>query len=190
MGEREANWILILHFHMFDIERQSGQGPVENPLIGLTKRTAQFERTGDGRVAGGLAAQIMAPKRIEIKLIHLKRQVSRITIAQLNVPTEQQRTLLQMRITGDMKLASLRDRLQVEFAGEFMIESQVAHMDIRIDGRSFGSAGAFEDEIGAAFHGETTGINLRDFGEIEIVSGKIEAEGTRGRIVGCASSND
>src|SRR5260370_21405871 len=86
-----------------------------------------------------------------------------------------------------MELATLRDGLQVEFTGEFMFKSQVAHMDVGIDRGSVGSAGTFEDEIGAAFHGETTGIELAHVGEFEVVAGQVEMECSRRRVIGGAS---
>src|SRR5260370_42665680 len=82
-----------------------------------------------------------------------------------------------------MELATLRDGLQVEFTGEFMFKSQVAHMDVGIDRGSVGSAGTFEDEIGAAFHGETTGIELAHVGGVEDVAGQVEMEGCRRRVI-------
>ena len=63
-------------------------------------------------------------------------------------------------------------------------------MDVGIDGGCVGSAGAFENEIGASFDGEAIGMNLADVGEIEIIAGEIETEGAGGRIVGGASGDD
>ena len=56
-----------------------------------------------------------------------------------------------MGIAGEMKLGALSDGLQVEVAGEFMIESKVANVDFRIDGGGAGSTRAFENEVGAPF---------------------------------------
>ena len=82
-----------------------------------------------------------------------------------------------MGIAGEMKFAALSNGLQIEFAGEFVIEREIADVDVGIDGGRIGSAGAFENEVGASFDGETIGMNLPDVGEIEIVAGEVEAKG-------------
>ena len=60
--------------------------------------------------------------------------------------------MLELRIASEMKLAALRDRLQVEFAGKFVIEREAADVKVRIDGRRFGSTGAFEGIVRASLH--------------------------------------
>ena len=98
--------------------------------------------------------------------------------------------MLELRIASEMKFAALRDGLQVEFAGEFVIESEVPDVDIRIDERRVGGAGAFEDKIGASFDGETIGLYSPDLSEVEIITREVEMERASGRLEGGASGND
>ena len=74
---------------MFDIERQCGQGAVENPLPRLAEWAPQVERTGDRGMSRKLAGQIGAPESVEVELIRVKRKIGGIIIAQLNVAADQ-----------------------------------------------------------------------------------------------------
>ena len=98
--------------------------------------------------------------------------------------------MLELRIAGEMKFAALRDGLQVEFTGELVIESEVPDVDIRIDERRVGGAGAFEDKIGASFDGETIGLYSPDLSEVEIITHEVEMESACGRPVRGAPGDD
>ncbi|MGO9165788.1 MAG: hypothetical protein ACLP56_02840 [Candidatus Sulfotelmatobacter sp.] len=89
-----------------------------------------------------------------------------------------------------MKLAALGDGLQVEVAGKFVIEGEIAEVDVRVDSGRVRCAGSFEEEVGAPFDGEAVGIELANAGEIEIISRYVEAEGAGGGVVGGASGDD
>src|ERR1022692_2060638 len=75
-----------------------------------------------------------------------------------------------------MQFATLRDGLQVDVTGELATESEVPDVDVRIDDRRVGSAGAFKNKIGASRNGETTGINRLDVREVEIIASKANVE--------------
>ena len=93
-------------------------------------------------------------------------------------------------IASELQFATLGDGVQIEVTHEFVIECEIANVDVRIDGWRVRSAGAFKSEVGASFDGETIGMDLADAGEIEIVSGQVQTEGAAGGIVSGASSDD
>src|SRR5580704_3986699 len=89
IGEREVNRILVVHLNVFDVEGDRREITLQAPLRGQAERTAQLKRAGDSGKSGGLAAGIGTPKGVDIKLVHLECEVGRISVAQLNVATDQ-----------------------------------------------------------------------------------------------------
>ena len=95
-----------------------------------------------------------------------------------------------MRIAGQVKVVSPGDGLQVEVAGEFVVEAKIANVDLGIDGRHGGGTRAFHDEIGASLDGNPCGTKSWKIGEIEVVSRQVEAKRPGGGIVsGAAGGN-
>lgn len=95
-----------------------------------------------------------------------------------------------MGISRELKLAALSDPLQVEFAGELVIEREVVDMEVQVNGGRIRRARALEDEVGASFDSEAIGMDLADACEVEIVACQVETEGAAGRIVSGASGDD
>src|SRR6266852_2343074 len=89
-----------------------------------------------------------------------------------------------------MKRAALSDGLQIEFAGWLVVESEAPDVNIRIDRRRVRRTGAFENEVGAAFHRETVGLDSLDLSEVEILARKVKMERASGGLVGGASGDD
>ena len=98
--------------------------------------------------------------------------------------------MLKLGIAGNVKLAALRDSLQIQFAGQFVIESEVPNVNIRIDGRRFRSARAFEDKVGASLHRKPVGLDPPHLSEVEIITREVEMERASGRFVGGAPGDD
>src|SRR5271163_4337341 len=95
-----------------------------------------------------------------------------------------------MGIAGDIKVVALSNGLQVEIADGFVIEREIADVDLRGDGGSGESAGAFDSEIRTAFDGQSIGMKLANAGEIEIIRGEIETKSvSRGSKGGVAFGN-
>ena len=190
IGEGESNGILIMELYIFDIERNCTQVAGEDPLPGLAEWATQVERTGDGRMSRELAAEIGDPESVEIDLVRLKGQVGGIVIAQPNLAADQQRAVLELRIAGEMQFATLRDAMQVEITGKFIIDREAEDVDVRIDGGRVGSTRGFENEAGAPVDRDTIRMDLSDLGEVEIVPHEVELKGTGGRIISGAPGHD
>ena len=141
-----------MYLNVFDVEVKGCQLAVERPLPGVAEWTTYIERASHDGMSGDPAAQIRVPQGVKIELVHLKREVGGIAIAQLHVAANQQRTMLQVGIARHMQGAALSKGLQVQITLEFMIQGQITDVNVRIDGRCSRSAGAFEDEVSAPFH--------------------------------------
>src|SRR5258708_12789059 len=89
-----------------------------------------------------------------------------------------------------MKRAALSDGLQIEFAGWLVVQSEAPDVNIRIDRRRVRRTGTFENEVGAAFHRETVGLDSLDLSEVEILTRKVKMERARGGLIGGASGDD
>ena len=188
--EDEANGILVVKLDVFEIEGEGGKIAVESPARGVEERAVKLKRACDGRMPAELSAKIGVPEGIEIELIHAERKIGGIAATQPDVSVDLERAALEVGVADELKSVSLRAGLQIEIAGKFVIEGEIADVDIGIDHWRFGCAGGFEVEIGAAFERETIGRNLADASEIEIISGDVELEGAGGGIVGGASGED
>src|SRR5258708_6597195 len=89
-----------------------------------------------------------------------------------------------------MKRAALSDGLQIEFAGWLVVQREAPDVNIRIDRRRVRRTGTFENEVGAAFHRETVGLDSLDLGEVEILTRKVKMERASGGLIGGASGDD
>jgi hypothetical protein len=151
--EDEANRILVVKFDVFSVEGDSGEIAIHSPARGMEEWTVKIKRSSDGGVAAELGTEIGVPKRVEIKLIHAEREIGGIAVAQLDVTADEQRTALQVGIAVELKSAALGNGLQIQVAGEFVIEGEVADVNSGIDDGCIQRAGGFEGKIGAAFDG-------------------------------------
>ncbi|MGO9165787.1 MAG: hypothetical protein ACLP56_02835 [Candidatus Sulfotelmatobacter sp.] len=87
--EGEADRILIMEFDVFKVERESGEVPVKSPERGMAEWTAEIDGAGGGGRSGELGSEIEMPEGVEIKLIHAKREVDGIVIAQLDIAADE-----------------------------------------------------------------------------------------------------
>ena len=139
-------------------------------------------------MSGELVAEIGVPQEIKIELIHLQRNVGGVAVAHLDMPANEQRTVLQLGSTAKLQITTLADGSQIKASHEFVIECELAEMNVSIDGGRLRCPGCLKAEVGTAFEGETIGGNLVDMRKIEITSGHVETKPARRGSVGGAAS--
>jgi len=83
--EGEADGILAVELDVLYIEHKRCEMAVECPSRRLAERAVKVERTGNSGMACKTAAEVGAPENIKIQLVHAKRELGRIVVAQLNV---------------------------------------------------------------------------------------------------------
>src|SRR5665811_539159 len=69
------------------------------------------------------------------------------------------------------------DRVDVEIPGALLVEREILEMDVRFHRRLIESSAGAHCEIGDPIRREPAGLQAREAGEIEVTSGKIQAEG-------------
>ena len=88
-----------------------------------------------------------------------------------------------------MQLAVFRGRLQIESAGEFMVDRKIAHVNGGVDHWSIERSGSLQSKVGASFCRQRIQMNLANSRKIEILSLQIEPEASCRRRISRAAGN-
>ncbi len=68
------------------------------------------------------------------------------------------KSLLKIGVPLNAQLAAASHRIEVEVSGAFLVESEIAEMNVRFDRRLLRRAAGFGREIDAALHREPAGL--------------------------------
>src|SRR5229473_6436292 len=92
--------------------------------------------------------------------------------------------LLKIGVPLNTQLPAASHRIEVEVSGAFLVESEIAEMNVRFDRRLLRCTAGVGRKIDAAPHREPAGLEFGEMDEIQIASGEIQPKLLAGNVHG------
>src|SRR5467141_3072182 len=110
------------------------------------------------------AVQVVVHDGIDIEVVESQSEVGEIVVPGANVPLETELAVLEVGMGGEADGVPFGPGVYGEVAGALMVEGQVPHQNLRVDGGRSGSSGALGSEIQATFGRHAGGLQFGNAG--------------------------